>query len=182
MRTVEIPDPSLVLLVGAAGAGKSTLAARLFEPDEVLSSDAFRERISGDAADQRATRAAFDQLHRALVARLETGRLTVLDATNLERSARRASLVRARAAGVPIVAIVLDLPAAVVLARNAGRSERVVDRAVVGRHLAALRSTVDGGQLAAEGYDAVVLLGSPEAVDELRIERRPTSAGSPGRP
>jgi protein phosphatase len=172
MRTVEIPDPSLVLLVGAAGAGKSTLAARLFEADEILSSDAYRARISGDAADQRTTRAAFEQLHRALVARLAAGRLTVLDATNLERSARRAGIVRARAAGVPVVAIVLDLPAAVVLARNAGRTERVVDRAVVGRHLAVVRSTLDGGQLAVEGFDAIVLLGSPGAVDELRIERR----------
>jgi protein phosphatase len=172
MRTVEIPDPSLVLLIGAAGAGKSTLAARLFDPDEVLSSDAYRARIAGDAADQRATRAAFDQLHRALATRLGAGRLTVLDATNLERSARRAGIVRARAAGMPIVAIVLDLPAAIVLAQNARRTERIVDRAVVGRHLAAVRSTVDGGQLAAEGFDVIVLLGSPEAADTLRIERR----------
>jgi predicted kinase len=172
MRTVEIPDPSLVLLIGAAGAGKSTLAARLFAADEVLSSDAYRELVSGDAADQRATRAAFERLHRDLATRLQAGHLTVLDATNLERSARRTAIARARTAGVPIVAIVLDLPAAAVLARNAGRTGRVVDRAVVGRHLAAVRSTVDGDQLAVEGYDVVVLLGSPEAVDSLRVERR----------
>ena len=73
---------------------------------------------------------------------------------------------------MPVVAIVLDLPAAVVLARNAARTERVVDRAVVGRHLAAVRSTIDGGHLAAEGFEAVALLGSPDAVDSLRIERR----------
>jgi predicted kinase len=169
---IAIPDPSLVLLIGAAGSGKSTLATRLFDADEVLASDAYRARISGDAADQRVTRAAFEQLHRALDARLRLGRLTVLDATNLERSARRAGIVRAQAAGMPVVAIVLDLPAEVVLARNAARTERVVDRAVVGRHLAAVRSTVDGGHLTVEGYDAIVMLGSPEAVDALRIERR----------
>ena len=48
MTTLEIPDPSLVLLVGAAGAGKTTFAARHFPPDEVLSSDAYRALVSGD--------------------------------------------------------------------------------------------------------------------------------------
>ena len=174
MPIIELPDPSLVLLVGAAGAGKSTLAARLFDPDEVLSSDAFRAGISGDAADQRVTRAAFERLHRELAARLLAGRLTVLDATNLERSARTAGIARARAAGVPVTALVLDLPEAVVLARNAARLERVVDPAVVRRHLALVRATVDDGRLAAEGLDAVVILSTPEAVDSLRIERRRT--------
>jgi protein phosphatase len=172
VRTVQLPDPSLVLLIGAAGSGKSTLAARLFDPDEILSSDAFRAMISGDAADQRATRAAFERLHRELATRLLAGRLTVLDATNLERSARQAAIVRARAAGVPVGAIVLDLPAAVVLARNAARTERVVDPAVVRRHLAAVRTTVDDGRLTAEGLDTVVVLTTPGAVEALRIERR----------
>ena len=44
---------ALVVLIGAAGAGKSTLAARLFAPDEIVSSDALRAVISGDEADQR---------------------------------------------------------------------------------------------------------------------------------
>ena len=59
MATVVLPDPSLVLLVGAAGSGKSTFAARHFGADEVLSSDAMRARLSGDEADQRVSRAAF---------------------------------------------------------------------------------------------------------------------------
>ena len=172
MATVELPDPCLVMLIGAAGSGKSSLAARLFAADEILSSDAYRARISGDAADQRATRPAFAQLHRDLSIRLGDGRLTVLDATNIEPPARRAGIVRAGAAGVPVVAVVLDLPATVVLARNAARAERVVDRPVVERHLAALRSTIDGGRLAAEGFAAVVILSTPGEVESLRVVRR----------
>ena len=66
---------------------------------------------------------------------------------------------------MPVVAIVLDLPATVVLARNAARTERVVDPAVVRRHLATLRATVDDGRLAAEGLDAIVVLATPDEVD-----------------
>ena len=69
--TLELPVPGLVVLIGAAGSGKSTLAARLFAADELLSSDALRAAISGDAADQRATRPAFAILHREALRRLD---------------------------------------------------------------------------------------------------------------
>ena len=70
---VEIPEPSVVILVGAAGAGKSTVARRLFAIDEVLSSDAFRGIVAGDATDQSATRVAFSILHRELERRMAAG-------------------------------------------------------------------------------------------------------------
>jgi adenylylsulfate kinase-like enzyme len=92
---IEIRDPSLVVLVGAAGSGKSTFAARWFAPSEVLSSDAFREILTGDAADQRATKTAFSIIHREVTKRLAAGRTVVVDATNVEASARRQLLARA---------------------------------------------------------------------------------------
>ncbi|HEY8987503.1 MAG TPA: AAA family ATPase, partial [Candidatus Limnocylindrales bacterium] len=78
---VEVGAPWLVVLIGAAGAGKTTVARRLFAPDELLSSDELRAAVSGDAADQRATRPAFAILHRELGNRLAAGRLIVVDAT-----------------------------------------------------------------------------------------------------
>ena len=175
MTEIVIPDPSLVILVGAAASGKSTFATRHFRPSEILSSDAMRALISGDEADQHATDAAFGRLHRELERRLQERLLTVVDATNVERRARRALLARAVAAGVPSLALVLDLRPAVVLARNAARTGRVVDEAVVQRHLLRLRSCLDGpgGGLRAEGFDQVVVLRDPREVDEVRIRRSP---------
>lgn len=170
---LRIPDPSLVILVGAAGAGKSTLAARLFAPSEILSSDAYREAISGDSADQRATRLAFALLHREVERRLAAGQLVVVDATNVETAARQALLARASAAGVPAVAIVLALPAAVVSARNAGRTGRIVDQVVVDRHLRRLATALATGQLEREGFEAILILASAVEVDALRIARVP---------
>jgi protein phosphatase len=176
MAEIVIADPSLVVLVGAAGAGKSTFAARHFAEGEVLSSDRFRAIVSGDEADQSATRAAFGRLHRELARRLANRRLTVVDATSVEPSARRALLVRARAAGVPAVAIVLDLPPSVVLTRNAERRPRTVAEEIVLHHLERLRASVDGSDPAIhhEGFDTIVLLRDEAEADQVIVRRRRT--------
>jgi len=172
VSTLVLPDPSLVVLIGAAGSGKSTLAARLFRPSEIVSSDALRAAVSGNEAHQTASAVAFRILHRTVGRRLSAGEMTVVDATNTKAEHRRPLMAHARATPTPTVAIVLDLPAETILAQNATRSSRVVDPAVVERHLAAIRKTVDQGQLPAEGFDHVVLLRTPTEIEDLRIQRR----------
>ena len=95
----------------------------------------------------------------------------MVDATNVRGRPSPAAARPARAAGVPVAAIVLDLPRTEVLARNAGR-DRVVDPEVVDRQLGWLRATLDGDELAAEGVDPVVVLRTAADVAALRIERR----------
>ena len=173
MAEIVVADPSLIVLVGAAGSGKSTFAARHFAPDEVLSSDAFRALIAGDETDQRATKPAFGRLHRELKQRMAGGLLTVVDATNIEPGARHALVTRAAGASLPATAVVLDLPPSLVLARNAARPTRVVAEAIVRRHLERLRAALDGREtaLAEEGFAQVVVLRDPADVDAVTVVR-----------
>ena len=168
---IELPEPCLVVLVGAAGSGKSTLAARLFAPDEILSSDGYRARISGDPADQGVTRAAFQALHRELERRLAAGRTTVVDATNVTSFARRSLLRRAARHGVAAVAIVLDLDPALVRARNATRPGRIVPTAAVEQQLESLARSLRRDELAADGFAAVHLIRTAGQQDELTMAR-----------
>jgi protein phosphatase len=152
----DLPGDALVVVVGIAGSGKSTWAARQFSASEILSSDAFREMVSGDPADQSASADAFRLLHLAVRARLRRGLRTVVDATNLTSRARRQLLTAARQAGRPSVAAVFDVPLERCLAQNARRTGRRVPEAVVRdqhRRLEAARQT-----LGEEGFSAVVTL------------------------
>lgn len=172
MDRIALPAGALVVLIGVSGAGKSTFAARHFRPTEVLSSDAFRAIVADDAADQRASGAAFELLYLAARRRLERGRLTVIDATNVTRSARVELVALALAARRPAVAIVLDPPLEVCLDRNASRADRVVGAEVVGRQADELRRWLgDPDRLASEGFAAIHRLPDPGAVTEVTIVR-----------
>ncbi|MGZ8562781.1 MAG: AAA family ATPase, partial [Candidatus Limnocylindria bacterium] len=160
--TTRLPVGAMVALVGPSGAGKTTFAARHFAPTQVLSSDAFRGIVSDDPRDQTATDGAFELLHAALALRLARGRLTVVDATNVEGWARERLLAEARRYGRAAVAIVFDLPLAICLERTEARADRRVPSASIRRQHARMRASLDG--LAGEGFASVVTLASPEAV------------------
>jgi protein phosphatase len=170
-QTIILPADALVLLVGIAASGKSTFAARHFAPTEVLSSDALRAMIADDPNAQRATDDAFDLLHRIAAMRLRRGRLTVVDATNVEEWARRELADLARHHRRPAAAIVVDVPLSVALDRNARRSApRPPPSALRRQHRWLLDSL---GSLPAEGFVAVHHLASVEDIDAVRVERSP---------
>jgi protein phosphatase len=164
-----LPADALVLLVGIAASGKSTFAARWFAQTEVLSSDAFRALITDDPSAQGATDDAFDLLHRVLAMRLRRGRLTVIDATNVEDWARAELVSVARRHRRPAVAIVLDVPLEVALERNGVRATPRPPPAALRRQHRWLADTL--ASLPTEGFAAVYVLGSVEEVDAARVER-----------
>ncbi|MEH6373309.1 polynucleotide kinase-phosphatase [Streptomyces sp. KLMMK] len=172
-RTLAVTDLSLVVLVGPTGSGKSTFARKHFKPTEVLSSDFCRGLVADDENDQSASGDAFDVLHYIAGKRLAAGRLTVIDATNVQAEARRQLVRVAREHDVLPIAIVLDLPEDVCAARNAARPDRAhLPRHVIQRHRRELRRSLRG--LEREGFRKVHVLRSAEEAEaaEVVLERR----------
>ena len=121
---IRIPNPSLVLLIGPSGSGKSTFAHKHFRQTEILSSDFCRGLVSDDETDQRATKDAFEVLHFIAAKRLAAGKLTVIDATNVQVEARKPLIALAREYHYLTAAIVFNMPAKLCQERNEARPDR----------------------------------------------------------
>src|SRR5580765_4740483 len=121
---LTVPELSLIVLIGPSGCGKSTFARKHFKATEVLSSDYCRGLVSDDEKDQAATKDAFEVLHFIASKRLEAGRLTVVDATNVQMEARKPLVALARKYHCLPVAIVLNLPEKICQERTRDRSDR----------------------------------------------------------
>jgi protein phosphatase len=160
-RSLGVPDLSLVVLVGTTGSGKSTFARRHFLPTQIVSSDVCRGLVSDDENDQSATSDAFDLLHYIAGKRLAAGRLTVVDATNVQPEARRGLIQLAREHDVLPVAIVLDIPEGECARRNAARPDRAaMPSHVIPRQRRELRRSLRS--LEREGFRKVHILRGAE--------------------
>jgi protein phosphatase len=168
---LTVPELSLVVLVGVTGSGKSTFARAHFKPTEVISSDFCRGLVADDENDQSATPAAFELLHYIVGQRLAGGRLTVVDATNVQPEARRELVALAREHDVLPVAIVLDLPEQLCAERNAGREDRDFGPHVLRRQRDQLRRGLKG--LRREGFRAVHVLRGADEVAAATVTRTP---------
>lgn len=167
-RTLPVTDLSLVVLIGASGSGKSTFARKHFKPTEIVSSDFCRGLVADDENDQSASRDAFDVLHYIVGKRLAAGRLTVVDATSVQSESRKQLVQLARSHDVLPIAIVLDLPEEVCVARNAARPDRAdMPRHVIQRHRRELRRSLRG--LEREGFRKVHILHTEEEAEHAEV-------------
>ncbi|GAA2579281.1 polynucleotide kinase-phosphatase [Winogradskya consettensis] len=162
MTEIDIPELALVALVGISGSGKSTFARANFAPTQVLSSDYFRGLIADDENDQSSSADAFDVLHYVAAKRLKAGRLTVVDATNLQSHARAGLVKVAREHDVLPVAVVLDVSESVAWERTQSRPDRTFGKQVLTRMHRDLRRSL--GQLAREGFRKVHMLRGAEEI------------------
>jgi protein phosphatase len=167
---ITFPELSLIVLIGASGAGKSTFARQHFKPTEILSSDYFRGLVSDDENDQAATQDAFDVLHYILAKRLAAGKLTVIDATNVQPESRKPLLNFAKQYHCFATAIVFNLPEAVCQERNKQRPNRQFGSHVVRNHIRSLKRSL--GNLKREGFRFIYKLSSVEEIEAVEVSRQ----------
>lgn len=168
---ITVPNLSLVVLIGPSGSGKSTFARKHFLRTEVISSDYCRGLVSDDENNQAATNDAFDLLHTIAEKRLARGRLTVIDATNVQKEARQLLVALARKYHCLPVAIVLNPSEDICHERNKLREDRSFGPHVVRNQRSQLRRSIKG--LKREGFRHIFRLESVEDVEAASVERVP---------
>lgn len=170
----------LWMLVGIPGSGKSTWAKDfvLAHPRyRVVSTDAIRAQLYGDAAIQGDWRQVWQQVMtqwQQAIAAIHQGELegVIYDATNARRRHRREAIAAARQTGfAPIALVWFDVPLSLALERDRGRSQPVPADIIATMHRQ-LQGTPPSLQ---EGVNRVLVLrtdlypGSPsQSADPLR--------------
>ena len=153
---VRLPDPCLVVLVGATAAGKSHWAAEWFHADQVVSSDRLRAVVGLGERDQRASGDAFELLELIVAKRMRRGLTTVIDSTGLDAARRAGWRELGERHGVPVHAVIFDAPAKLVRERNRAREQPVPGKVVTAQLGAAADAA---GALAGEGFAGVHAAG-----------------------
>jgi alkanesulfonate monooxygenase SsuD/methylene tetrahydromethanopterin reductase-like flavin-dependent oxidoreductase (luciferase family)/predicted kinase len=151
--TAAIPDPALVVLIGPAGSGKSTWAARRYRPQEMVSADVLRSVVGSGEHDLEASADAFALLDQIVAARLGRGLTTVVDTLGQDAARRRGQLELARRAGLPAVAVLLTASPAVCRQRNRAR-DQPVPAAALDAQFRRMRAVTS--EVTAEGWDLVL--------------------------
>ncbi len=145
MAMLAIPDPALVVLIGAAGSGKTSWAQDRYAANQIVSSDALRAAVGRDESDLAASDEAFALLQSIVEARSRRRLTTVVDTTGLDPDFRARMRSSALAHSLPCHAVVFLAPVGITKRRNAQRTKRVPDRVVADqvKRIDELSSTID---------------------------------------
>ena len=156
---LHVPEPSLVVLCGPAGSGKTTFAHRHFPETAIVSSDRCRAMIADDEANHAVSRDAFDLFHFIIEMRLRHRRLTVADSTALEPDARTTLRQIATRWDVAAMAVLFDVSEETCLRWDQARSRRV-GRSVIHRQWERFQHVLRS--VPREGFDQVIILGEDD--------------------
>jgi protein phosphatase len=162
-KQINIPELSLVVLIGASSSGKSTFAKKHFKATEIVSSDACRAMVSDDENNLPLSADAFDLARFIVSKRLKNGLLTVVDATNVQESARKDWIKLARQHHVLPVTIVINMPEKICAQRHAARTDRNFGNHVIPMQISQLKRSLR--RLKLEGFRHIYELRTPEEVE-----------------
>jgi alkanesulfonate monooxygenase SsuD/methylene tetrahydromethanopterin reductase-like flavin-dependent oxidoreductase (luciferase family)/predicted kinase len=159
MTEEPLPDPALVVLVGASGSGKSTWAQQRYRSAEVVSSDDLRGVVGSGRHDLDASAEAFALLDLIVAGRVRRGLTTVVDTLGLDDVRRTGWLELAHRQGLSAIVVAFDTPADVCRRRN-GERDRPVPARVLTQQVRGFRLVRDA--LGDEGWDRVLVVEGTE--------------------
>ena len=115
------------MLVGLAGAGKSTYAKKLSEQTGavICSSDEIRKELYGDESIQGDSNKVFSRLQKKVVENLKAGNSVIYDATNVSMKNRKGIMVAIRDFDVFKQAVVIATPIDICLRQDVARDRHV---------------------------------------------------------
>ncbi len=129
MDTLETGDKrkALVILVGPPASGKSTWGEKFAQKNNIkkISTDEIRAEIGSGEADQSVSAAAFGLARQRVSAELSAGRSVIIDATSVNKKARKDWINLARGHGAYVIAVAFEVPRDELLKRDAQRPRHV---------------------------------------------------------
>jgi protein phosphatase len=173
---IIVPQRSLVVLSGPAGAGKSTFALRViqshsdegFRPTMIVSSDQCRALVSDDENNQQANRDTFDLFHYIIFKRMLQNRFTIADSTALQPEARHRLLSLAARHSYHTCLLIFNIPPEICAQRDKQRN-RLVGEQVITFHNGLLQRVIQ--EAPGEGWDQVHTLRDEDLSAQIEITR-----------
>lgn len=166
VETVTLKPPSLVVLCGISGSGKSSFARDTFPTTQIVSSDTCRALLCDDPGDQRVSGRAFELFHWLISQRLELGRLTIADSTALTKRARVDLLNLAQQHSAQAAIFIFDIDLQECVRRDALR-DHPVGEAVIAKQYARFQQAKR--DVNTEGWENIVIMG--EQNDRSSVKR-----------
>jgi predicted kinase len=137
MEIPKIDNPTLYILIGVPGSGKSTYAEELFQKSEcgvaLVSSDQIRKSLYGDESCQDNPKRVFAIAHQATIDQLNKSYDVIFDATNIYAKDRMDLILKVCfevKKPVRFVAVYFDTPISECIKRQDLRERKVPTKVI----------------------------------------------------